>query len=215
MEYCRRLPTLVNSLGERDIPLDLLTSWPPGLRGRSPRSRSWAPRRTTPGTTTRPAASTFSPRWIRRRVLYGGESFMEAKVRTVGSDRGRPVRPRGGRRRSGPAQGGGHAPFAFPDASRFCMARLCGRAGRLNTENAGFRPLVPPPVWSTIHLLLQKVTSSRFTILNGFRPGRAVARALDGARAGGGPPPRAGGLRGLARPHAGAAERAQPPRSPR
>ena len=28
---------------------------------------------------------------------------------------------------------------------------MCGRAGRLNTNNAGFRPLVPPPVWSTVY----------------------------------------------------------------
>jgi hypothetical protein len=28
---------------------------------------------------------------------------------------------------------------------------LYGRAGRLTAQNGGFRPLVPPPVWSTIH----------------------------------------------------------------
>ena len=50
------------------------------------------------------------------------------------------------------------------------MALLYGRAGRLTAKNGGFRPLVPPPVWSTIYLLLQKVTSPRFTIPNGFRP---------------------------------------------
>jgi hypothetical protein len=38
------------------------------------------------------------------------------------------------------AGGGGSAPFAFPDANRFCMALLCGRARRLHTENPGFRP---------------------------------------------------------------------------
>jgi hypothetical protein len=26
-----------------------------------------------------------------------------------------------------------------------------GRADRLTTQNGGFRPLVPPPVWSTIY----------------------------------------------------------------
>ena len=52
------------------------------------------------------------------------------------------------------------------------MVLLYGRAGRVSTKNAGFRPLVPPPVWSTIYLLLQKVTRPRFTILNGFRPGQ-------------------------------------------
>ena len=52
------------------------------------------------------------------------------------------------------------------------MARLCGRAGRLTDKNGGSRPLVPPPVWSTIYLLLQKVTSPRFTILNGGVPAR-------------------------------------------
>jgi hypothetical protein len=33
---------------------------------------------------------------------------------------------------------------------------------------------MPPPVWSTIYLLLQKVISPRFIILNGVRPRRAV-----------------------------------------
>jgi hypothetical protein len=33
----------------------------------------------------------------------------------------------------------------------FCVGLLYGRAGRLNTKTAGFRPLVPPPVWSTIY----------------------------------------------------------------
>jgi hypothetical protein len=58
------------------------------------------------------------------------------------------------------------------------MARLYGRAGRLTTKNGGYRPLVPPPVWSTIYLL-QKVTSPRFTILNDFRPRRAVEPDAD------------------------------------
>jgi hypothetical protein len=59
---------------------------------------------------------------------------------------------------------------AFSIVNRCCMALLYGRAGRLTAKNGGFRPLVPPPVWSTIYLLLQKVTSPRFTILNGSRP---------------------------------------------
>ena len=42
------------------------------------------------------------------------------------------------------------------------------------TNGGGFRPPVPPPVWSTIHLLLQKVTSPRFTTLN-------ISRAQAGA----------------------------------
>jgi hypothetical protein len=52
------------------------------------------------------------------------------------------------------------------------MGLLCGRAGRLNTKNIGFRRLVPPPVWSTNDLLLQNFTSPRFTILNGGSPGQ-------------------------------------------
>jgi hypothetical protein len=63
-------------------------------------------------------------------------------------------------------------PQCFPTVNRVCMARLCGRAGRLTAQNGDFRPLVLPPVWSTIYLLLQKVTSPRFTILNVF-PARA------------------------------------------
>ena len=88
-----------------------------------------------------------SPVW--RRILYGGEGPHGGVRPWAAGEASRwaeAVRAR---------PGGGHAPFAFPDASRFCVARFCGRAGRLNTENAGFRPLVPPPVWSTIHLLLQ------------------------------------------------------------
>ena len=50
------------------------------------------------------------------------------------------------------------------------MGLLHGRAGRLTAKNGGFRPLVPPPVWSTIYLLPQKLTSPRFTILKRFRP---------------------------------------------
>ena len=46
--------------------------------------------------------------------------------------------------------------------------------GRLTVKNGGFQPLVPPPAWSTIVVLLRKATSPRFTILNGGsapRPG--------------------------------------------
>jgi hypothetical protein len=58
------------------------------------------------------------------------------------------------------------------------MVLLYGRAGRLTAKNGGFRPLVPPPVWSTIYLPLQKVTSPRSTILNGFRPGQGALKVL-------------------------------------
>ena len=54
------------------------------------------------------------------------------------------------------------------------MALLYGRAGCLNAQNGGFRPLVPPPVWSTFYYYkLQKVTSPRFTILKSRFPARA------------------------------------------
>ena len=45
------------------------------------------------------------------------------------------------------------------------MALLYESAGRLTAKNGGSRALVPPLVWSTVYLLLQKVTSPRFTIL--------------------------------------------------
>jgi hypothetical protein len=50
------------------------------------------------------------------------------------------------------------------------MGRLYACTGRLTSKSCGFWPLVPPPVWSTIYLLLQTVASPCFTILNGSRP---------------------------------------------
>jgi hypothetical protein len=41
------------------------------------------------------------------------------------------------------------------------------------------RPLAPPPVWSTVHLRLQKVTRPRFTILNGPRAPPGAAELDD------------------------------------
>jgi hypothetical protein len=46
---------------------------------------------------------------------------------------------------------GAWAPFAFSLVNRFCMGIFYGRAGRLPAKNGGFRPLVPPPVWSNIY----------------------------------------------------------------
>jgi hypothetical protein len=96
-----------------------------------------------------------------------------------------PSPPRCSPRPAGP--GGGYAPLAFSYINRVCMVVLYGRAGRFNAKNAGFRPLVPPPVWSTAYLLLQKVTIPRFTILNaGFGPGQDPPRRrhLPGPRIG-------------------------------
>ena len=39
-----------------------------------------------------------------------------------------------------PRPGAVRRPLAFPVANRFCVARLCGRAGRLAALFGGFRP---------------------------------------------------------------------------
>jgi hypothetical protein len=54
------------------------------------------------------------------------------------------------RHRPGPREGV-YAPAAFSILSLLSMAVLCGRAGRFTAKHGGSRPLVPPPVWSTIY----------------------------------------------------------------
>ena len=40
--------------------------------------------------------------------------------------------------------------FAFSKVNPFCIVFLYGCGGRVTPENGDFRPLVPPPVWSTM-----------------------------------------------------------------
>jgi hypothetical protein len=99
-----------------------------------------------------------------RQKVAGQQSEAGATLAALAADCPRP--PGAVKRRS----------LAFSYENTFSMGLLYGRAGRLTPQNGSFRPLVPPPVWSTIYLLLQKATSPRFTILNVSDPGSTAAR---------------------------------------
>ena len=43
------------------------------------------------------------------------------------------------------------APFEFPTVNRVCYGAFPWARGCLTAQNGGFRPLVPPPAWSTIY----------------------------------------------------------------